>query len=57
MISEKFANSLIRDLQRIRYALDEVENCEDGEEMTHVAQELSADLMQLEELIEEKCFL
>lgn len=61
MISEKFAESLIKDLQRIRYALDDIENCEDGEEMIHKAQELSADLHQIEEKIEEKieeeCFL
>lgn len=53
-MSKKFGKSVIVELQRIRYALDNMENCEDGEEMIHISQELSADIERLEESVEEK---
>lgn len=53
-MSKKFGKRVIAELQRIRYALDNMENCEDGEEMIFISQELSADIERLEELVEEK---
>lgn len=53
-MSKKFGKSVIAELQRIRYALDNMENCEDGEEMIFISQELSADIERLEESVEEK---
>jgi hypothetical protein len=53
-MSKKFSRELIRQMQRIRYKLDDMENCEDGEEMIFTAQELSAGIESLEESIEEK---
>lgn len=53
-MSKKFGKSLIAKLQRIRYVLDNMENCEDGEEMIAISQELSSDVDSLEQVIEEK---
>lgn len=53
-MSKKFGKNLIKELQNIRYKLGDVENCEDGEEMIHIAQELSCDIETIEQLIEEK---
>lgn len=53
-MSKKFGNNLIQQLQSIRFKLDDMENCEDGEEMIHIAQELSSDIESIEQLIEEK---
>lgn len=53
-MSKKFGKSVIAELQRIRYVLDNMENCEDGEEMIAIAQEISADVERLEESVEEK---
>jgi predicted RNA-binding protein with EMAP domain len=53
-MSKKFGKSVIAELQRIRYVLDNMENCEDGEEMIHIAQEISADVESLEQVVEEK---
>lgn len=53
-MSKKFGKSIIAELQRIRYLLDNMENCEDGEEMIFISQELSTDIEKLEELVEEK---
>lgn len=53
-MSKKFGKSVIAELQRIRYVLDNMENCEDGEEMIHISQELSADIDSLEQVVEEK---
>lgn len=53
-MSKKFGKSVIAELQRIRYVLDNMENCEDGEEMIFISQELSADIERLEESVEEK---
>lgn len=53
-MSKKFAKSVIEELQKIRYKLDNIENCEDGMEMIHIAQELSSDVESIEEIIEEK---
>lgn len=53
-MSKKFGKSVIAELQRIRYTLDNMENCEDGEEMIFISQELSADIEKMEELVEEK---
>lgn len=53
-MSKKFGKSVIAELQRIRYKLEDMENCEDGEEMIFIAQELSADIEKMEELVEEK---
>lgn len=54
IMSKKFGKSIIAELQRIRYVLDNMENCEDGEEMIFISQELSADIEKMEELVEEK---
>lgn len=53
-MSKKFAKSLIHELQKIRYKLDDMENCEDDSEMIAICQELSADIDGLEESIEDK---
>lgn len=53
-MSKKFGKSILAELQRIRYKLDDMENCEDGEEMIFISQELSADIEKIEELVDEK---
>lgn len=53
-MSKKFGKSLIVELQRIRYVLDNMENCEDAEEMIFISQELSSDIDSLEQVVEEK---
>lgn len=52
MNNRDFATDLVLSLQRIRFKLNDVENCEDGEEMISIAQELSADIASLEEDID-----
>lgn len=47
-------NYLVRELQSIQAGLDNMQNCEDSDEMIAIAQELSADLGSLEDqLLEE----
>ena len=46
------ATDWVLTLQRIRFKLDDMENCEDGCEMIAIAQELSADIEVLEERID-----
>ena len=53
-MSKKFGKALLGQLQAICYKLDNMENCEDGEEMIFVSQELSADIESLEEQVEDK---
>lgn len=53
-MSKKFGKSILAELQRIRYKLDDMENCEDAEEMIFISQELSADIEKIEELVDEK---
>jgi hypothetical protein len=52
--SKKFGNDVLQLLQKIRYKLDDMENCEDGEEMIFISQELSADVEIIEEMIDTK---
>lgn len=44
-----YATDWVLTLQRIRFKLDDMENCEDGCEMIDIAQELSADILRIEE--------
>lgn len=53
-MSKKFGKEVVSLLQTIRYKLDDMENCEDGEEMIAISQELSADIESIEQSIEEK---
>lgn len=53
-MSKKIARMLIEELDRIRFKLDDMENCEDGLEMVAIAQDLSADIDRLQEVIENK---
>lgn len=47
-------DNLLDELMRIRMSLDNMEDCEDGEEMIAIAQELSSDINTLEEKIHEE---
>lgn len=53
-MSKKFGKELLKQLQTIRYKLDDMENCEDGEEMIHICQELSTDIESIEEMVDIK---
>lgn len=53
-MSKKFGKQIVQQLERIRSYLDTMEDCEDGMEMIHIAQELSTDMEAIQELIEEK---
>ncbi len=44
-----YATGWLLSLQRIRFKLDDMENCEDGLEMIAIAQELSADIESIEQ--------
>lgn len=52
--SKKFGREVLYLLQKIRYKLDDMENCEDGEEMIAISQELSADIESIEQMVDEK---
>lgn len=43
---------VLLDLQRIRYKLDDIENCIDFDEAIFVAQELSADIEKIESTLD-----
>lgn len=43
------ADKLIRELQRIRYRLEDMQNCEDGCEMIAVSLDLASDIAAIEE--------
>jgi hypothetical protein len=51
---KKFTRVLIREMQAIRYKLDDLPNSEDMDEVMAICLELSADLEGLEEQIHEK---
>lgn len=53
-MSKKFGKEVLHQLQGIRYKLDDMENCEDGEEMIHICQELSADIESIEQMVDVK---
>lgn len=53
-MSKKFVRSLIKELQSIRYKLEDLQNCEDSVEMIICSLELAVDLEQIEEQIQEK---
>ena len=44
-------SDLVRELQRIRFALDGIEDCVDDFDMMGLAQELSCDLSSLEDSV------
>lgn len=50
-MNKEFGEELVRQLSHIRRVLDDMENMEDGMEMIHAAQELSADIDTLEEKV------
>lgn len=53
-MSKKFGKDVMHQLQTIRLKLDDMESCEDAEEMIHISQELSADIESIEQLVEVK---
>lgn len=53
-MSKKFGKEVISKLQKIRWTLDNMENCEDFDEAVHLCQELSCDIEGLEEKVCEK---
>lgn len=45
--------SILKQLQSIRYQLQDIQNCEDAEEMIHISLELASDIEELEEELKE----
>ena len=48
-MSKKFGKEFVLKLQKVRWALDNAENCEDFDEVVHICQELSCDIEGFEE--------
>lgn len=46
--------SLIEELQRIKFVLNDIENCEDGGEMISISQSLACDIESLEDKLMEE---
>lgn len=51
-MSKKFGRSVLEQLQTIRYKLEGVQNCEDGEEMIAISLDIACDLEKVEEEIQ-----
>lgn len=53
-MSKKYIRGILKDLQIIRYKLEDMQNCEDFDEAIAISLELACDIESIEESLDDK---